>query len=275
MKRYAILVGVLFIWFTYAAGDTQILYDCQIWAASWDKLEPQLNNYFPTAKVLKKDEVEMAQRHLKSYCCAKPILTDGNDCAWAKSPSTDFPESPYLFDQLIDIWFKKLDWDPDRSYWLSVDPTGQDYRKQTREKAEQREWARPEEFKNLFGSFWSNESAQSDSSLPAKYRKVCDEAYTISMSLLKIYSMDMPETALWGCRQAAEQRIWEEKNYLDSISMVKAVKLYTDNLNDYLKEYFNKTRLTYLLEKLKTIVGNAGHVDRKATPAVETASWAK
>ena len=281
MKKNYIMI--LFVWliiiyksqsFQTVSAQEQIAYDCEIWWKRWEDLEKNLKDYFDNAKVLKKDHVKMAYLNLKSYCCAKWILDSNSDkCSWAKDSSdSDFPESPYMSDQLIDVWFKTLDWDPDLNYWLPIDNMWQTYRKAVRDLAKKAEWVKPQQFLDIYNQYWDPKESDPEKSLPAKYRQVCEESYNINMNLFKMYSSDMKEDNSYKCSQSAESRINKESTYLQSISAEKAVKYYEDNLQSYFEEYFEKTRFPYLLEKLQKINWDAWVVDRKATPAVETAS---
>lgn len=76
------------------------------------------------------DAIRKAVSNLKKYCCSNNNLIDATYCADVDFSEKKFPESPYLYDHLLDVGFRRLDAFPDAKsrYTLTPDALGQERR---------------------------------------------------------------------------------------------------------------------------------------------------
>lgn len=114
-------VIIVWLWSTIltalTVGYTFADYDCILAdsSASLEKYQSTSAVPWPFAK----DDLNLARQHLAGFCNK---ISQGNKI----QDASEWAESPYLFDQLIDLWFRKLDAysDPSLRYWIKPDDSG-------------------------------------------------------------------------------------------------------------------------------------------------------
>lgn len=84
-------------------------------------------NYQIYTQFLPAEAFNQALINLKAYCCAQVINPPCTDEEKANLP-TQYMESAYLFDHLIDISMRRLDGNKALAYGLEPDPTGSERR---------------------------------------------------------------------------------------------------------------------------------------------------
>ncbi len=101
-------------------GNCELVHSSDVYAnIPSDWTTKKFGNIFPI------EAVNVAQNHLRSYCCKKGLLQDAETC---KNLDTIYVESPFLFDHLLDIYLRRLDafgktdTTKDLMYWLEADP---------------------------------------------------------------------------------------------------------------------------------------------------------
>ena len=96
MKKYFILIALFGLIGRVAASD-----DC---ARSVKPIGE--NAWSDFAQIMPYSDLEIARTHLLAYCCKEKRVTDQTIC---KDLPSIYPESPYFYDHLIDVGFRRLD----------------------------------------------------------------------------------------------------------------------------------------------------------------------
>lgn len=230
-----------------SAGVKWYKYDCSLAASNIDDLLKSLKNSISNFKVFKEDDIKLAHQHLKSYCCKKWFL--GSDCDgwWSNTP-----ESPYLFDQLIDVWFRKLDGDPNLSYGGQLDSDGKQRREEVRKLAKDPQWKNPGEILDLFNKYRDVKQTWTDK-LSVKYNDTCEESRVIKMSFPQVFDDESLDAGYSQCLSIASSRVNGEMTYVNYVMVYKWIKYLKDAIHNYLMDYFLKEKSMMVLEKLSEV----------------------
>lgn len=95
------LIATSWVWFAAARYDCSLVIDGVQKAAS--------NYQNQTANTLyDKQTITLALQHLSDYCCKKWYIQWETACTGIENRKW-WAESPYIFDHLIDLWFRRLD----------------------------------------------------------------------------------------------------------------------------------------------------------------------
>jgi len=212
--------------------------------------------------------------HFQQYCCL--ALNDESKCEDKQSPYY-FAMSPYLWDHLINIGFRKLDGVEDHcnSMWFDCDNRAkvpnlsQERRETIKEIAEDREGYPPAQLEELFYKFWwdtdRNEKAyaaiedknyEQIDTLRAQYRALCIEIANIQWRLDPLSGSESEYTAAtnWQwlykhCQDLADERYEQEVQYVRTLMVEKWVEFLVQNLRAYSLDYFIDNRFSSLSDK--------------------------
>lgn len=267
IKLWMFITFISFSYFSYSFAVDTISYDCWLAKQPWESLEKDVIEFTKDFQILKVKEVEVAHQNLKTYCCEKQYISE-ESCS-GKWDVSKIPEWRFLVEHLIDIGFRKLDWDKERMpYSVSLDPRWQEYRKQIKEEFAKLEWDDPAKFMNMYNEFWKD--IDSKDSLAYKYRQVCDEADKIYLASLNIYSGQPNSKFRDLCEKMATYRINKEVDYVKNVMVLKWAKYIENNIKDYLITYFSNDRLQILSEKLVEVLWKFRTVFKKSGKRVDT-----
>lgn len=89
-------------------------------------------NYTIYHNFLPEEAFNQAVVNLKAYCCSQVIPQSCNQKEKNNVPKT-YPESAYLFDQILDVMMRRLDGNQELAYGLAPDPTGKERRQKITE----------------------------------------------------------------------------------------------------------------------------------------------
>ena len=213
----------------------------------------------------------MSVIHLQNHCCDSWQLSDESCNAINKVPNKWYPESPFIVDQLMFIWMKKLDWvyEDCRRLWIDcvtrvyeVDPVVR--RDEITTIAESTRWYPPSYIFELFRKTWIwnvdfSDIVSLDSPTLAKaYWAMCNDLDTLRfVTWIQSWSVDVRATG-WNsvmqlCLDRIRNRYIQEENYVKSLQIEKWTQYFTDNLKAYLYDYFIDTRLSWLMWKYTTL----------------------
>jgi hypothetical protein len=212
--------------------------------------------------------------HFHQYCCLS--LLDESKCDDKQSPYY-FAMSPYLWDHLINIGFRKLDGVEDHCnvMWFDCDnratvPNLSTERRDTiKEIAEDREWYPPAQIEQLFYKYWwdtaKNEKAYAAleqkkyaqvDTLRAQYRALCIEVANIQWWLDPLSGAESEYTSAtdWQwlykhCQDLADDRYLQEAQYVRTLMVEKWVEFLVQNLQAYSLDYFIDNRFNSLSDK--------------------------
>jgi len=123
MKKSIITVIISFI----AITGSVFAHDCGLVAEKKTSLEDTVRLYTTYSEyhgVMPVAAFNQALINLKTYCCSQKIITCA-DTEKANLPKEKkYPESPYLFDQLLDVTMRRLDGVKSLAYELEPDAAG-------------------------------------------------------------------------------------------------------------------------------------------------------
>ena len=206
----------------------------------------------------------VALNHLKLYCCEQWDINEETCSSLQKPPERWFPESPYIVDQLMYVWMKKLDWNQEHCdiLWIDCQPESYDvdpveWRDEINEIANDVKWYPPS---MIYGKFeetwWSSEQImnQGDETLAKSYRAMCNDLWSIRASVWSNqWLVDAPVSG-WKsiellCQTRAQYRFRQEAQYIRLLQLEKWRKYFMDNLTSYLSVYFLDSRLSWLMWK--------------------------
>ncbi len=221
----------------------QIKYDCSI--ATKDKsefLDDVSNSDF---ELIDEDVLDLAYDHLESYCCEKWFVS-WSACSASLPP--EYPESPYYYDHVIDIWFRKLDWNEDLLYSrIDMDEDALSWREEVREFSTEEDVNIPQQIRNKFDEYWD---VWWFDWLHGKLQRVCIESKAVQESIFSILSDDVSVDDLHSsCLSMVDERVQREIAYLRWVLSQRWNHLLETNLNTYLDKYFARNRAIDMLEK--------------------------
>ena len=270
------------------------LHDCD--TITWDiKL---FGDYSLNGELLKfsnvypKEALEMAIKNLTSYCC-KNVLNQqkgplDSRCKDTINLTDNYPESPYLFDHLIDVGLRRLD--GINTYGLKPDDTGNTWRTFIRWAATNPDPTVPKTITGSYAKYWSlhtvyifkkihlkienmstgeiwtlatflgeyNNQATLSVSLADKYNNLCRIARNI------YEKKPWEKVVIWGdklskgrsyytdCQGMVANRINQEHTYIKWILINKAADMLQKNFEAIHKQ-FVQDKLTALQETISRI----------------------
>lgn len=225
--------------------------------------------------VLPYSNLTLAYDHLLSYCCTKNLFPEWIvDCSKA-SPSV-FLESPYLFDHIIDVWFRHLDVTSAYS-WQVVDSWAQawyDFLHLSGTKA-----MTPLMVQAQYKKFWSlnqvpllqDEGGDILNYLPLYTGfSLWDKYYNLCFVLKNWYEKILqPDSDKWPiiiwdqytessfynkCMNLAEEKVGQELSFTQTSMLERSTNTLQTTIESYIITNFVQDRLSSLLDKLKSIV---------------------
>lgn len=248
-------------------------------------LEEILSNYSINYKeytwVLPAEAFNQALINLKAYCCAQVVQTACTDKEKENLP-TQYPESAYLFDHLIDITMRRLDGITGLAYGLSPDPTALKRREEIDKIANSAIGMQSSEIEKLYREYRQlhnnenfditnyNKNDFATFSLRDKYNTLCD---ILKNLYEKLKSKDSDIIIGWyldknsffnGCRNLVNKRVQRENGYVKILMVQKSNQLFNETMKAYTKKHFVEEKLMGLWtlinkvkDMFKTIVQQA------------------
>lgn len=263
-----IFAMVLFFWSTFAQSSDQT--DCNDLGWADPAVYPNtvvkslVDQWKEELEIFTDQDMSVALSHLQQYCCSTNQLTEER-CNQIKIPwKKYFPESPYIFDHLMYVWMKKMDWIQEHcdQIWIScetrkyaVSPVT--WREEITTIWENTKWYPP----SLILEKWRLYRWQADSVLdPNKrtiykaYNWMCNDIVNIRNSVgNNSWVSDL--LVSWGknistlCEETINRRYWMESSYVRSLQLEKWTKYFVDNMKSYMKDYFIESRMSDLVTK--------------------------
>lgn len=270
MKTVFKIVWCFFVWillvsnFSFADDDC-ILASAPVSSSTWA----------PFSVALPYSNLTWAYEHLFSYCCSKNLFPQGTvDCTKA-SPSV-YLESPYLFDHLIDFWFRHLDLTSAYS-WQVVDSWAQVWydffhkypTKPLTPLMVQTQYKKSRSLTHtplLQDEAWDIRNylpLYSGFSLWDKYYNLCfvlkkwyEEILQPDSNKWPIFIWDQyTESSFYSkCMDLAEQKVWQELAFAQTSMAERSTNTLQNTIESYIVTNFVQDRLSSLLSKLKSVV---------------------
>ena len=252
----------------------------------------------PALQTLTKEGLHRALINLKSHCCSSNLLNDNpimtksceEDHILIKN-RTNFPQSAFLFDHLVDVMMRRLNIDGNYDD-VPVDGKAKERRETTNQIGHQRAWALPPA---LSRTYHDNRERQASLHIPlynwvspqeyrqslediektrfpfSKYRErnlntrysnLCQSAIYL-MTLLPIdFQSEEMLLAQRACDNMTQQTIDKEVYLLSNLIIHKSDLLLSQEMKQYADHYLINTRATKLLENLTNALTNLHGVVR-------------
>lgn len=295
-------VFLLLIWWC-ATFSLVSAHDCTLFSETSIKtientLFDQTTRGNPALQPLTKEGLHRALINLKSHCCSSNLLNDNSiikksceeDSILIKNRS-NFPQSAFLFDHLVDVMMRRLNVDGNYNE-VPVDEKAKERRGITDQIGKQREWALPS---TLLNTYNDNRSLQPHLHIPlynwvspqeykqsieeiektrfpfSKYRErnlntrysnLCQSAIYL-MTLLPIdFQSEEILLAQRACNNLIQKTIDNEVYMLSNLIIHKSDLLLLQEMKQYTDQYLINTRATKLLENLTSAISNLHGVVR-------------
>lgn len=263
------LIFIVLIISTINFVNAEEVSDCNLVPAfvQWGKINLPSSILSRYSQLYSQNDLEVAFTHLWSYCCQQKLAK--NYCADSNNLPSEVPESPYFFDHLVDLGFRKLDWDPAVSYQsILLDSWGAEWRKSITDLATSAEWSKPEQILAYFQKYRKPENLFKDGSqlgcsnfslkpssqawLANRYLQVCSAAACIVQDgafTTLWFGVTRSDTIKNNCESMAFDRYKREVDYVESVSLYQSSKILADGFHSYMSDYFLQNRRVTLMEK--------------------------
>jgi len=264
--------SLLSFWAVFAIDDCHIVW----FDLNENNYEYWFGDLYPDAAIYQ------TMLNLKAYCCYAGLIYDKETCENDKDKFQDiYPQSPYLYDHLLDISLRRLDV-IGNVYDLSVsdlDSKAVEWKNYiVKDVAENEDgnfamwveneysdaWAVNTNYQNKFEQYdvalYYNIDKLKDistyydeASLIQRYEEVCGlnvSLYYILMSTLEKESDHKLESDWFNkCKDyIVPNRLVEEMIYVKTIVLKKSMQLLHSSINSYIYDYYGKNRLMHLQE---------------------------
>lgn len=206
-------------------------------------------------------DLELARKHLLAYCCIEhPTL----EWCWDSTLPAIFPESPYRYDQIVDIGIRKLNGDPLDAYpeQSELDKDAQDRNTFIFQQKDPTKTLIPlaitEKYKqyrtlhaaDLQTDFQTNMDSSSHS-LRYKYLNWCRVAQAISK---KITDKEVESTYVDSCSSLLQQQIEKQTLLTKTLLVHYASRTLGNSLKSYALDEFIQNRLMKIMGKFTSIL---------------------
>ncbi len=308
-KKGIIILGLtIFLWVTYSsAHECHIFTDTSLKTFQGTLFEATTKGN-PALEAISPEGLHRALINLKAHCCASNLLNNNatmlSSCkkdAILLKERTNYPQSAFLFDQLLDVMMRRLAIDG-RFSDVPDDLKAQERRKKIDDIANQGSGVLPIQIGREYEKYWKLQSEfllpryngvsateyqrvikkleeekkilskYKERNLTTRYHNLCQNAIYL-MTFLPI-DFETKELALAQekCSTLTQQTIDNEAQYLHHLIVQKSDLLLAQTMKNYAEEYLNTTRTEQLQRKLSQMVSNLLWVMRMIPKLVPTCS---
>lgn len=220
--------------------------------------------------ILDEDAMKTALEHLKNYC-------DGKN---------EWLESPYIFDQLIDISFRKIDAleNANLRYGLKEDSKWSEWTKKIKEFTDPENNTVPEQVVQQFTTFWPSAEAwdipytpwnncylekYDQLSVYGRYRAACEISTCIAKNITTVLQNSESSAKLLQtdrCRweySVVHNRFLSEAAYVKQLLARTWMRTLTNTVQQYTSNYFISNRRQNLFDKFTQFDQYLSFVNRK------------
>lgn len=281
MKKIIITLAII----TGALTSSVFAHDCDLVVGK--ELDGAMSNYTTNLKeykiVLPDDAFNQALQNLKAYCCSQVVQGSCTQKEKDNLPKL-YPESPYLFDHLVDVSMRRLDGIDKLAYNLTSDPTAKERRDYITKVANDPTGSQSSTIETTYKKYWkeNTETKKNMETFIANYNKdvttlsLEDKYDTLCGLMNAIYKKTQTKNPIiigsaWennsflnGCQNIVQDRVKRENSYVKMIMIKKSNQLFDETTKAYTKKYFAEERITGLWtliakvqDAFKTIVQQA------------------
>lgn len=282
-KHYLYIIGTSialmatpWVWFAATRYDCSLVVNGVQKAAS--NYQSQSNN-----TLYDKQTITLALQHLADYCCKKWYVEWEEACADIENRKW-WAESPYIFDHLLNLWFRRLDAEQDATlrYNLPADTAWAEWKTKLKTFNNPESLTKPNDIVTTYNStkFWQ----ETFTSTPLESCTLSNEIYTT----LSLYDRYKVACDISVCIAKSQSIIWEnsattsvrrlETNPCDTLlasrkntetALVKQlltrvwIRTITSIVEQYTNNYFVWTRWQNLYEQRASFDQSLTFVNRK------------
>lgn len=224
------------------------------------------------------EAIGKALDNLKVYCCAHPQLVSEKDKASCKNIDTKrkVPESPYLYDHLVDIGMRRLDAFPNDAlrYGLAPDPTGKKRGDIITAAGESKDGVTAKSIMDDYPTYRStktlisaNATNKELATLAQNYNNIDkvtlrDKYLSICVIIRNLYPALQKDTDIVigsfqsKCQQVANNRVKQEDLLTRSLMIKKSTDLLLSTSKAYMQNYFVQQKLvemTSIIDKVRSL----------------------
>lgn len=278
-------------------GNVASAHDCNLFiTGSINQIEGTLFENtvkdLPALKALTMDGLHRSLINLKTHCCASNILNDNPDmlasCKNDKiliTEKTDYPQSPFLFDHLIDVMIRRLAIDGNYEK-VAPDQKAKERREKKDSLAKNAIWVIPPAFsKDYKGnrdlqveylipeyngvsrdsykkSIEEIESQRpmfakyDERNLATKYYNLCQNAIYLMTLIPNQFKSEELVLAQQYCKKLTTKLIDDEADLTAKLIVHKSDLLLHESMKEYADEYLINTRGTSFQDKLTRMTTN-------------------
>lgn len=271
--------------YDFFGATTDDFYGARFWV---------FKDQFPVA------DIKLAAQHLVRYCCEKNLIADTG--AGTKCPPKDskgqlpddlmYPEFDDIFNQLVDIWFRRLAGSSDEQYTeASLDDQAVERREKITAFATALYGALPGLVVEVYGTYRKIDSQdfppvlddgdlekiqkdREDYWLKNKYLATCFLAKKIAGEFLSdgAAPYEPTEKVYNRCLGLANKIIGQEADYMQYVIIKQGAALLTYNTKSYADWYFVRWKLQPLLEKIAKMQTTFATVNQKINEGTKQCS---
>ena len=227
--------------------------------------------------------ISQALVNLKKACCMSQSINKGQYCE-GYTKSENYPNSIILYDQLLDVWLRRLDGNSELAYGIDPDSKGKDRRDFITKAAQDKDGAITAKSilerrntdrtrKMIYTNDWSDIEFTTaiqnyaNRTLADRYYNLCNVVGTIYNKLRSDQTtvidietcqsgFTTPDKIKKTYRKGMDGRIADEATYSRVIMIKKSNELLHNTLQAYIQTYFVQNKmmvLTTLLNKVKAL----------------------
>lgn len=215
-------------------------------------------------KFLSKEGFITIISNLKAYCCSQNLI-ECSENEKANLPEKNYPESPYMFDHLIDMTMRRLDGIPSLAYGKDVDPMAKFRRETIDAIAADPTGAQAMTVEDKFATYRSLDRKKTKNikervlpnydttntellSLADKYNKLCEINKLLYKDIQDNQSIIVGEYSESNsfyrkCETMVRERIQRETQYTKLLMIQKSTQMLTETTKEYTKTHFVEEKL--------------------------------
>lgn len=284
------LTAVL-LWAHIPTVSAEYIGDCAVMLDGTSSANKILGSYAQDNTVVDSQTLTLALKSLWHYCCAYSLLDPENAGCKETKELKWWADSPYLFDHLLDISYRRLDANEDSAlrYGLPSDDKWSERQKKLTELGNPDNKITPSAIQQAYAAnrtlgstpFVSSDTCSISSNIQYSTLTI-DQRYAVACMMASCIAEHAPKatsnltdasrasTTSNLCPDIYKQRINQETDYVRQLQVRVGIRNVTNILQQYTQNYFIDTRRSMLYDEITNVSQNLTFVNRKVqewTPA--------
>lgn len=214
--------------------------------------------------------ISQALVNLKKACCMSQEMSNKETYCKGYINSEKYPNSLFLYDQLLDIWLRRLDGNTDLAYGVEPDPKGLERREFITNAAEDKDGAvtaktvlekrdtdrtRKKIYTDNRTEIQFKDTIQNygEQTLADKYYNTCN---VVGYVYEQLRADETKTIDITTCQSLINKRIADESTYTRVVMIKKSNELLHNTIQAYMQKYFIEDKmmtLMVLINKVKSL----------------------